>query len=152
MRETPHSVNDIAELVAYHLVASAPDDDAAHVNLVQLELLAPRPLCREATWVFCDRCGCSVDSDLIHPDGHHYADDGDCSAPTAGICPDESAQSASTSGAMPMVNRGGTRTGSNVAGFVMPSSASLVESPSHVPSNSSSRAQLGKAFSTFVCR
>jgi hypothetical protein len=37
-----------AELVEYHLVASAPDDDAAHANLVQLvqqlELLAPRPL------------------------------------------------------------------------------------------------------------
>jgi len=76
-----HSVNDIAELAAYHLIASAPDDDAAHANLVQLvqqlELLVPRPLYREATWVFCDRCGCSVDTDLIHPDGHHYSDDGD---------------------------------------------------------------------------
>jgi hypothetical protein len=29
------------------------------------------------TWVFCDRCACSVDTDLIHPDGHHYSDDGD---------------------------------------------------------------------------
>jgi hypothetical protein len=27
--------------------------------------------------VFCDRCGCSVDTDLIHPEGHHYAADGD---------------------------------------------------------------------------
>ena len=43
----------------------------------QLELLAPRPLYREATWVFCNRCGYSVDTDLIHPDGHHYGDDGD---------------------------------------------------------------------------
>ena len=43
----------------------------------QLELLAPRPLYREATWVFYDHCGHSVDTDLIHPDGHHYADDGD---------------------------------------------------------------------------
>jgi len=61
--------------------ASAPDDDAAHSNLVQLvqklELLAARSLWRETTWVFCDRCGTSVDTDLIHPDGHHYADDGD---------------------------------------------------------------------------
>jgi hypothetical protein len=31
----------------------------------------------EAPWVFCDRCGCSVEHDLIHPDGHHYSDDGD---------------------------------------------------------------------------
>jgi len=75
------TITDIAELVEYHLVASAQDDDAAHTNLVQLvqqlELLAPRPLYREATWAFCDRCGCSVDTDLIHPEGHHYADDGD---------------------------------------------------------------------------
>ena len=34
-------------------------------------------LWQEATWVFCDRCGCSVDTELIHPDGHHYSDDGD---------------------------------------------------------------------------
>src|ERR1035437_1514032 len=76
-----YTVTDIAELVEYHLVASAQDDDTAHNNLVQLvqqlELLAPRPLWRGATWVFCDRCGTSVDTDLIHPDGHHYADDGD---------------------------------------------------------------------------
>ena len=76
-----YTITDTAELVEYHLVASAPDDNAAHSNLVQLvqqlELLAPRPLWREVAWVFCDRCACSVDTDLIHPDGHHYSDDGD---------------------------------------------------------------------------
>ena len=76
-----YTITDIEELVEYHLVVSAPDDDVAQTNLVQLvqklEQLAPRPLYREATWVFCDRCGCSVDTDLIHPDGHHYSDDGD---------------------------------------------------------------------------
>ena len=45
-----------AEPVEYHLVVSAPDDDAAHANLVQfvgrIEAIAPRPLWREATWVF----------------------------------------------------------------------------------------------------
>ena len=74
------TITDIAELVKYHHVASASDGAAAHANLVQLvqklELLAPRPLWREAAWVFCNRCGCSVDTDLIHPDGHHYSDDG----------------------------------------------------------------------------
>jgi hypothetical protein len=39
--------------------------------------LAPRPLWHDVSWVFCDRYGCSVDTDLIHPDGHHYADDAD---------------------------------------------------------------------------
>ena len=76
-----YTITDIAELVEYHLVASAQDDDAAHANLVQLvqklELMTPRPLWREVTWVFCDRCGCTVDTDLIDPDGHHYAEDGD---------------------------------------------------------------------------
>jgi hypothetical protein len=76
-----YTITDIAELVGYLLVASARDDDVAHANLVQLvqklELLAPRSLWREVTWVFCDRCGCSVDTDLIHPNGHHYAEDGD---------------------------------------------------------------------------
>jgi len=30
-----YTVTDIAELVEYHLVGSAPDDDVAHSNLVQ---------------------------------------------------------------------------------------------------------------------
>lgn len=62
-------------------VGSAPDDDVVHANLVQLvqklELLAPRPLWREVSWVFCDCCGCSVDTDRIRPEGHHYAAGGD---------------------------------------------------------------------------
>ena len=70
-----YTVTDTAELVEYHLVVSALDDDVAHANVTQpvqqLELLTPRPLYREVTWVFCDRCGYSVDTDLIHPDGHH---------------------------------------------------------------------------------
>ena len=76
-----YTITDIAELVKYQLVVPARDDDDAYADVVQLvqklELLALRPLWREATWVFCDRCGCSVDTDLIHPDGHHYAEDGD---------------------------------------------------------------------------
>lgn len=30
-----------------------------------------------ASWVFCDRCGCSVDVEFIHPDGHRYDGAGD---------------------------------------------------------------------------
>jgi len=76
-----YTVSDIAKLVEYHLVASAPTDDVARAYLVQLvqklELLAPHLLWRELSWVFCYRCGCSVNTDLIHPDCHHYAPDGD---------------------------------------------------------------------------
>lgn len=76
-----YSVTDLAELIRHHLVLSVEDDEIADANLGRLvsevQLMATRPLWREATWVFCDRCGCSVDTDLIHPDGHHYAEDGD---------------------------------------------------------------------------
>lgn len=45
-----YTITDLAELVEYHLVACAPDDEVAHANLVQLvqkvELRAPRPLAR----------------------------------------------------------------------------------------------------------
>jgi hypothetical protein len=77
----PYTVTDLAELIRHHLVLSVEDDETADTNLAQLvselQAMSTRPLWREATWVFCDRCGCSVDTDLIHPDGHHYADDGD---------------------------------------------------------------------------
>jgi hypothetical protein len=72
---------DIAELVRHHLVLSVDDDETADANLRQLvgEIahMATMPLWEEATWVFCDRCGTRVDTVLIHPDGHHYSNDGD---------------------------------------------------------------------------
>ena len=47
----PHTIDDIAGLVEYHLVVLAPDNDTAHSNLVQLvhrlELLASCALCNE---------------------------------------------------------------------------------------------------------
>ena len=76
-----YTVTDLAELIRYHLVLSVEDDESADANLAQLvselQAMATRPLWREASWVFCDRCGCSVDTDLIHPEGHHYSDEGD---------------------------------------------------------------------------
>lgn len=76
-----YKITDIAELVRYHFVLSESDDERADANIIslvqQLDQMANHPMWREATWVFCDRCGCSVDTDLIHSDGHHhYADDG----------------------------------------------------------------------------
>lgn len=75
-----YNLADITEMIRYHLVVSAADDERADSNLSQLvgeiERMATRPLWRAAEWVFCDRCGTSVDTDLIHPEGHHYADDG----------------------------------------------------------------------------
>ncbi len=72
-----YTITDIAELVEYHLVASAPDDDAAHSNLVQLvqqlELMAPRPLWREATWVFW-LCLAGLAFDSMLPRGLPFRD------------------------------------------------------------------------------
>ncbi len=76
-----YNLDDITDLIRYHLVVSAPDDERADNNLIllvgEIERMATRPLRRPVEWVFCDRCGTSVDTDLIDPDGHHYADDGD---------------------------------------------------------------------------
>jgi hypothetical protein len=76
-----YTVTDITELIRYHLVLAEPDDESAHRNLSilagEIQNLAIRHLWQEAIWVFCDRCGCSVDTELIHPNGHHYSDDGD---------------------------------------------------------------------------
>lgn len=76
-----YTVADITELIHYHLVLGESDDKSADRNLAQLTSavrdLASRPLWHEATWVFCDRCGTSVDTDIIDPDGHHYSHDGD---------------------------------------------------------------------------
>lgn len=76
-----YTITDIAQLVRYHLVLSESDDERVNANLAQLvqgiEQMAGHPLRREVSWVFRDRCGCSVDTDLIHPDSHHYAEDGD---------------------------------------------------------------------------
>lgn len=77
----PYSVTDLIELIRYHLVVSVDNDETADANLSTLASaiagMATRPLWHEAAWLFCDRCGCSVDTDLVHPDGHHYSDDGD---------------------------------------------------------------------------
>jgi hypothetical protein len=76
-----YSQTDLTELIRYHLVLSEDDPERADDNLIRLvgEIaeMATRPLWRAAEWVFCDRCGTSVDTDLIHPEGHHFAADGD---------------------------------------------------------------------------
>lgn len=75
------TVTDIVELIEYHLIACAPDDERAENDLARLmseiQALSACSYRFHTSWAFCDRCGCSVDRDLIQPDGHHYAHDGD---------------------------------------------------------------------------
>ncbi len=76
-----YTLDDITELIRYHLVLAEGTDERADDNLIRLvgaiERMATRPLWRAAEWVFCDRCGTSVDTQLIHPEGHRYSADGD---------------------------------------------------------------------------
>lgn len=77
----PYNLDDITELIHYHLVLAEDDNQRADANLARLageiERMATQPLWRPTEWIFCDDCGCAVDMELIDPDGHHYADDGD---------------------------------------------------------------------------
>jgi len=75
-----YSVTDIAELIRHHLVLSEPDEARATENLRQLitgiATMTPRPLQTVAEWYFCDRCGASVDVDVLAVDGSNFTADG----------------------------------------------------------------------------
>lgn len=68
-----HTVEDITELIRYHLVAAAPSDQVADRNLRQLvravEPMITRPVDHEPIyWLACEECGAWVSSELIGPD------------------------------------------------------------------------------------
>ena len=75
-----YDVTDLAELIRHHLVFAAPDDRRASQNLRQLvaevEQMSPEPLTQSAEWLFCDRCGCSVDLAVLAWDGSNFTPDG----------------------------------------------------------------------------
>ena len=75
-----YSVTEIAELIQHHLVFSEPDEARATENLRQLVArlkgMAPGPLQTEALWYFCDRCGASVDVDVLAVDGSNFTPEG----------------------------------------------------------------------------
>ena len=76
-----YTVDDIAELVRYHLVAAAPDDEVADRNLLQLVRRVERMITTPAwsepiSWIACEECGAWVSSELIGPDGAGENPDG----------------------------------------------------------------------------
>ena len=83
-----YTVTDCAELVEYHLVVSAPDDDTAHANLVELlgrlERMAPRPLWREATQSSATAAGARSTPSSSTPRRTTTATMATSTAPTAG--------------------------------------------------------------------
>ncbi len=73
-----YSVNDIAELIRYHLVAAAPDDEAADRNLSQLteSIEQMRNVDETLYWMVCEECGAWVSCELIGPEGAGESDNG----------------------------------------------------------------------------
>jgi len=74
-----YSVTDFAELIRHHLVFPGSDQDAV-TNLrrlvAEIHQMAPLPLRTEAQWLFCDRCGCAVDTDVLADDGSNFTPGG----------------------------------------------------------------------------
>ncbi len=76
-----YTVDDIVELIRYHLVVSSPDDGAAHSNLVKLlhnvkQMFTTFDVDETLCWMVCEDCDAWVSSELIGPDGAGESDDG----------------------------------------------------------------------------
>lgn len=76
-----YTVEDITELIRYHLVAAAPNDEVADGNLVQLvrevaPMFSEPAFCEPIYWMACEECGAWVSSELIDPEGAGESEDG----------------------------------------------------------------------------
>lgn len=75
-------IDDLTELIRYHLVLAEVDDEKADENLRQLVrsietmMSAPAYLAEPVYWTACEECGAWVSSELIGPDGAGVTDDG----------------------------------------------------------------------------
>jgi hypothetical protein len=75
-----YTLDDITELIRYHLVLSEETDEKADANLARLlrsieqMVAAPRP--EPVYWRACEACYAWVSSELIGPDGAGEAADG----------------------------------------------------------------------------
>ena len=75
-----YSVTDIAELIRHHLVFADPDEFRATENLRRLTAeigrMSPESLETTAEWLFCDRCGATVDLAVLAQDGSNFTPGG----------------------------------------------------------------------------
>jgi hypothetical protein len=66
-------IEQLTELIHYHLVLGEDSDEAADRNLMDLvrriERMCTKPMWRSAEWRACEGCGAWVDTNLIGPDG-----------------------------------------------------------------------------------
>lgn len=73
-----YDVDDIIELIHYHLVLGQ-DDDTARLDSLRRIVIAIDEMATTGDWLgwqACERCGAWVDSDLIGPHGAGVAADG----------------------------------------------------------------------------
>ena len=75
-----YSINDLAELIRHHLVFAEPDQVRVTNNLrrltAEIRQMNPDPLETDAEWMFCDRCGATVDVAVFAEDGSNFTPDG----------------------------------------------------------------------------
>lgn len=74
-----YSITDFVILIRHHLVDSASTQAEADSNIRELvSRLTPKvsPQPQVAEWVFCDWCGCAVDTAVIPNDGSCTTADG----------------------------------------------------------------------------
>lgn len=75
-----YDIDDITELVRYHVALAYDDTEVADGKLAQLmrniEQMMTRIPHHFIEWITCDDCGASVCTELIDPDGAGWTDDG----------------------------------------------------------------------------
>jgi hypothetical protein len=75
-----YSLDDIVELVHYHVTLGAPTAGSAHVALASLveRVIDVAAVDGDADdlWIICDRCGASVSGELIVGEGAGFTADG----------------------------------------------------------------------------
>lgn len=76
-----YTVDEIAEMIRYHLVLAEDDNDRAAANLMDLvasihDIADDHGLWSPGQTIFCDGCGASIDVELVAPGGHGWTRDG----------------------------------------------------------------------------
>jgi hypothetical protein len=78
---TTFSVEDVIELIRYHVVLSEDSPQAADANLARLVVgirsMETHCSAQPGESLFCDRCGCTVDTTVLAHDGSNWTPDGD---------------------------------------------------------------------------
>ena len=74
----PISLDELTELIRYHLAVSAPSDAAACMSLIALgRRISSMSMTVIGEWLVCDHCSCSVHVDVLQGHCSNWSHDGD---------------------------------------------------------------------------